>query len=162
MRQHACRELRAPGLAGRLPVIVAYEIAIEIERYPGHLGYGVLECRVAAGILPRVEVREAIKWPCVGGRVIEEMGDSEIHATAAGGHLVANRSRKRIGVRLGRGEGLGELNADLHRADCAHRIAIGKQRFAERHPADEILIDLAQLQFRFHGVQPFAIALAVG
>src|SRR5205807_8703752 len=107
MRQHACREFRAPGLAGRLPVIVAYEIAIEIERYPGHLGYGVLECRVAAGILPRVEGGEAIKWPRVGGRVIEQMGDSEIHATAAGGHLVANRSRKRIGVRLGRGEGLG-------------------------------------------------------
>src|SRR5438105_13419611 len=128
MRQHARRELRAPGLAGRMPVIVAYEIAIEIERYPRHLGYGALECRVAAGILPRVEVGEAIEWPRVGGRVIEQMGDSEIDATAAGGQLVADRSRKRIRVRLGRGEGLGELNADLHRADRAHRIAISKQR----------------------------------
>ena len=95
------------------------------------------------------------------GRIIEQVSNPEIHAAAAGEHLMANSSRNWIGVRLRRREGLGEGDADLHRTSRANRIAISQQQFSKRHPADEIIVQLAQLLFGLHSVQPLAVALAV-
>jgi hypothetical protein len=87
--------------------------------------------------------------------------DAEIDAAAAREDLVANRLRHRIGIRIVGRERFREGDAHLHRTARAHRIAVGQQRLAERHPADEVLVQLAQLLLRFHRVEAIAIALAI-
>jgi len=58
--------------------------------------------------------------------------------------------------------GLGEGHADLHRPARAHRIAVGEQPLAEGHPADEVLVQLAQLPLGLYRIETLAVALAVG
>jgi hypothetical protein len=74
---------------------------------------------------------------------------------------MTNIARHRIRVRVLRGEGFRKRDADLHRPRRPHRIAIREDRLSERHAADEVLVQLAQLLLGLHGIEAFAVGLAV-
>jgi len=127
---------------------------------PGDRGNRTLECRIAARIAPGVEVGKAIGDAVVGRRVIEKVRDPKYIAAAAREHLVADRALDRIGIRFR--VRLGEGDRDLHRPAGAHRVAVFEEALRERHAADEVLVDVAQLQLRLRGVEALAVGAAVG
>ena len=99
--QHPNGELGAAGLDGGFSVLVAQKVAVELERNAGRLRDAALERRIPARVLARVEVGEAIQQAIVGGRVIEQMGDSEVDTAAARERLAADIARNRIRIVLG-------------------------------------------------------------
>ena len=68
----------------------------------------------------------------------------------------------RIRIRLRLRVALGEGDAHLHRPAGAHRVAAGEEALAQRHAADEVLEELAQLLLGPRRVDALAVAAAVG
>jgi len=56
---------------------------------------------------------------------------------------------------------LGKCNAHLHWAAGAHRVAVGKERFARGHHVDKVFEDLAQILFRRGRVDSLGVALPI-
>ena len=155
-RQRANRTLGLAGLAAAVNDQVAVEGQLDAT---GTANCG-LKRGVATGVPAGIEVGEAVQRFAIAGRVVEQVGDTEIHATATREDFVADRTFPFIGV--GPPAVLGKGDADLHRTTGLDRIERAEQLLAERHDAEEVIEDRTQLLFGAHGRETLAIGLAVG
>ncbi len=87
------------------------------------------------------------------------MGDTEVHAATAGKDFATDRTIDRVGVILG--VFLGKGDADLHRAAGLDRVEVAEQRLTQRHHADEIIEDRAEIFLGARRIEALAISLAV-
>ena len=151
------RLLRGPG------AVEAHQVAVEIERDARDFRKRLLECGVAARVVARVEIGEAVHEARVRSRIVEEVRGAEVEAAASREHLVAPRGVGRriwIGARLGVRLGVG--HAHLHGPSGAHRVAILEERVSERDAADEILEDVGELLLGSRRVDALLVAAPVG
>ncbi|MNG07945.1 hypothetical protein D3C84_912720 [compost metagenome] len=88
------------------------------------------------------------------------MSDAEIHAATAAEDFLADRPGMAVGIVAG--IALGKGNADLHRPTGTHRVQVAQQCAAQGDSADKVIENRTELLFAAHGVEPFAVALAVG
>src|SRR5690606_25381051 len=84
--QRTGRQLRGAGLAAAMDDQVTVERQVDARGQTERL----LEGRVAAGVPTGVEVGETIQRTAVVRRIVQQMGDAEIHAATAAEDLVAN------------------------------------------------------------------------
>ncbi|MNQ70143.1 hypothetical protein D3C85_847690 [compost metagenome] len=88
------------------------------------------------------------------------MGNTEIQATPAAEHFLADRVLDRVRVVLG--PAFGEFDADLHRPAGMHRIELAEQGLPQGRHTDEIVEDGTQFLFRTHLAQALVVGLAIG
>ena len=88
------------------------------------------------------------------------MRDAEVHAAPAGEHFAANAAVHRVGItsRLF----LRKVDTHLHRPCGMHRVETTKQRVSQRHHADEVIEDAAQVFLRARCAQAISVSLAGG
>src|SRR6185437_3330081 len=133
------------------------------QRPPGGYACGLLERGISARVLARVVVGESIEVTIVGSLIIEQMGDAEVDAGAASEELVAQVTpRVVVGIRLDGFEPVREGDVDLHGAARADGIPACEELPAERYPAGEILVDIAELLLGSRGPDACAIGSPVG
>src|SRR5688572_231325 len=155
--QFAYREF---GLA-RVTAVFAQQIAIDRETRLAQGTQRVLKSRVAAGVVSRVEIREAVQHRVVADGIVEQMSDAEVESTTAGEYF-APPIRERVRISRGLHMRLRERNTHLHRPTGPHGIEIGEEPPAERHRADEVLEDIAQGSFGPGLPQSLGVTAPVG
>jgi hypothetical protein len=149
-----------PGLAG--VAAVDDEVAVELERNAAGEAYRVLEGGVAARPVAGVEVGEAVEHLVVSRRIVEQVGDAEVEAAAR----VNTSSRTEPAIGRDTASSLTWRSAKSM-LTCigpagAHRVVAGEQALAERHLADELLEQVAQLLLGLRRLDPLAPGARVG
>ncbi len=134
------------------------ESAVTRQRDSGNDTDRGLERGVTTRILPRVEIREAIQVTIVRSGITQQMSHSEVDTAAAGEQLVFDTDLDRIGIGpdrcvLGR---VGDVH--LHGAAGTDRIVVLEEPLPERHRADEVFVDVAEVFLRLGRIDAIAVA----
>ncbi len=137
-----------------------YQVAVEYQRHAGGSAHRGLERGISAGIPSGIEIGIAIQVPVVGVPIVQQVGNAEVQSAASGENLVADAAVSGMGVGSSAHVPLGEVDAHLHGAARAHRVGATQQALAQRHFADEVLVQFTEFALGTHRIQSLGVGKA--